>query len=66
MTTLKLLTATPLHLDSGNLLPLIPSLADSKRFFSNPRFSVDVVMYLRRTTQEQSDVRLNLKMRATY
>lgn len=56
----------PAPLDTGNLLPLIPSLADSKRFFSNPRFSVDVVIYLRRTTQDQSDVRLNLTMRATY
>ncbi|MDO8366967.1 MAG: hypothetical protein Q7T20_09235 [Saprospiraceae bacterium] len=55
----------PAPIDSGNLLPLIPSLADSKRFFSNPRFSVDVVIWLRRTTQEQSDVRLDLTMRAT-
>ena len=56
----------PAPLDSGNILPLIPSLANSKRFFSNPRFSIDVVIYLRRTTQDQSDVRLNLTMRATF
>ena len=56
----------PAPLDSGNILPLIPSLADSKRFFSNPRFSVDVVIWLRRTTQEQSDVRLDLTMRAKF
>lgn len=55
----------PAPLDSGNLLPLIPSLADSKRFFSSPRFSADVVIWLRRTTQEQSEVRLDLTMRAT-
>jgi hypothetical protein len=56
----------PTPLDSGNGLPLIPSLANSKRFFTNPRFAVDVVIYLRRTTQEISDVRLNLTMRATF
>ncbi|MFN0035547.1 MAG: hypothetical protein ACKVUS_10795 [Saprospiraceae bacterium] len=56
----------PTPLDSGNILPLIPSLANSKRFFSNPRFSADVVIWLRRTTQDQSDVRLDLTMRATF
>ncbi len=56
----------PTPLDPGNVLPLIPSLADSKRFFSNPRFSADVVIYLRRVTQDQSDVRLDLTMRATF
>lgn len=56
----------PTPLDSGNNLPLIPSLANSKRFFTNPRLSVDVVVYLRRTTQDQSDVQLNLTMRATF
>jgi len=56
----------PTPLDPGNVLPLIPSLADSKRFFTNPRFSADVVVYLRRVTQEQSDVRLDLTMRATF
>ena len=56
----------PSPLNSGNILPLIPSLADSKRFFTNPRFSIDVVVYLRLTTQEQSDVRLDLTMRATF
>lgn len=56
----------PAPLDTGNLLPLIPSLADSKRFFVNPRFSLDVVIYLRRTTTEQSDVQLNLTMHANF
>lgn len=56
----------PAPLDSGNILPLIPSLANAKRFFSNPRFSIDVVIWLRRTTQDQSDVRLDLTMRATF
>ncbi len=56
----------PAPLNSGNILPLIPSLADSKRFFTNPRFSVDVVIYLRQITQDDSVVRLDLTMRATY
>jgi len=56
----------PTPLGPGNVLPLIPSLADSKRFFTSPRFSVDVVVYLRGITQDQSDVRLDLTMRATY
>lgn len=56
----------PAPMDSGNVLPLIPSLADTKRFFSKARFSVDVVMRLRRTTIDQSDVRLSLTMRAAF
>ena len=56
----------PAPFDSGNVLQLIPSLADSKRFFLDPRFSVDVVIWLRQTTQDQSDLRFNLTMRATY
>lgn len=56
----------PAPLDSGNVLPLIPSLADTKRFFEKPRFSVDVVVWLRRTTLEQSDVRLSLTMRSVF
>lgn len=56
----------PAPMDSGNVLPLIPSLADTKRFFSKARFSVDVVMRLRNTTIDQSDVRLSLTMRAVF
>jgi hypothetical protein len=56
----------PAPFDTGNILQLIPSLADSKRFFTGSRFSADVVIWLRQTTQDQSDVRLNLTMRATY
>lgn len=56
----------PVPLDPGNNLPLIPSLADSKRFFKNNRFSLDVVIWLRNTTQTDTDVRLNLQMKATY
>lgn len=56
----------PAPFDTNNVLPLIPSLADVKRFFKQPRFSVDVVIYLRQTTQEASDVRLSLNMRAVF
>jgi len=56
----------PAPLDPGNNLPLIPSLADTKRFFSQPRFSVDVVIWLRNTTQLETESRLSLQMRATY
>lgn len=56
----------PAPLDTGNVLALIPSLADAQRFFSNPRFAVDVVIWLRRTTQDLSDVRLDLTMRARF
>jgi hypothetical protein len=56
----------PAPFDSGNVLQLIPSLADSKRFFTAPRFSIDVVIWLRQTTLDQSDVRLDFTMRAAY
>jgi hypothetical protein len=56
----------PTPLDPGNSLPLIPSLADSKRFFQNARFSLDVVIWLRNTTQFETETRLNLQMKATY
>ncbi len=56
----------PTPLDPGNTLPLIPSLADTKRFFKQPRFSVDVVIRLRNTTQLETETRLSLQMKATY
>jgi hypothetical protein len=55
----------PVPLDPGNNLPIIPSLADAKRFLSQSRFSIDVVLWLRRPTTEESEVRLDLEMRAT-
>ena len=55
----------PVPLDPGNTLPLIPSLANSKRFFTGaPRFSLDVTLWLRKTTQDEFPTRLNLQMRA--
>lgn len=56
----------PVPLDPGNTLPLIPSLADTKRFFKNSRVSLDVVFWLRNTTQDETPVRLSLQMKATY
>lgn len=56
----------PTPLDPGNSLPLIPSLADTKRFFNQPRFSLDVVIWLRTITQVETEMRLNLQMKATY
>lgn len=56
----------PVPLDPGNTLPLIPSLADAKRFLKASRFSLDVVFWLRNTTQDETSVRLSLTMKATY
>lgn len=56
----------PVPLNPGNTLPIIPSLADAKRFFTGPRFSLDVVLWLRNTTQDETSARLNLQMRAAY
>ena len=56
----------PVPADTGNALGLIPSLADSKRFLKNSRFSLDVVLWLRNTTQEETTTRLNLNLKARY
>ncbi len=56
----------PVPLDPGNTLGLIPSLANSKRFLTGSRFSIDVVLWLRRTTTEENSVTLNLKLRTNY
>jgi hypothetical protein len=55
----------PVPLDPGNNLPVIPSLADSKRFFSQSRVAIDVVIWLRKPTTQESEVRLDLEMKAT-
>lgn len=56
----------PTPLEPGSSLPLIPSLADAKRFIKDPLFSLDVVLWLRKTTQVETETRLNLQMKATY
>jgi hypothetical protein len=55
----------PVPLDPGNSLPILPSLADSKRFFNKPRFAMDVVIWLRDATTQESELRVDLEMRAT-
>lgn len=55
----------PVPLDPGNNLPVIPSLADAKRFLKNSRFALDVVIWLRKPTTQESEVRFDLEMRAT-
>jgi hypothetical protein len=55
----------PVPLDPGNNLPIIPSLADAKRFIKNSRFAIDVVLWLRKPTTQESEVRFDLEMRAT-
>lgn len=56
----------PVPLDPGNRLPLIPSLADAKRFVSADRFSLDVVLWLRNTTVDNTEAQLSLTLKATY
>lgn len=56
----------PVPLDPGNVLSLIPTLADSKRLVSADRFSMDVVLWLRNTTLDNTQVQLNLQLKATY
>jgi hypothetical protein len=56
----------PVPLDPGNALDLIPSLANSKRFMTGTRFGLDVVLWLRRTTTEETNMRVNLKLKARY
>jgi hypothetical protein len=56
----------PVPLDPGNNLPLIPSLADAMDILEEPRFSIDVALWLRKTTQVETTVRLDLQFKATY
>jgi hypothetical protein len=56
----------PVPLNPGNTLPLIPGLGDVKKYLSEARFSVDVSLRLRRTTDEETTTRLDLLFRATH
>ncbi len=56
----------PAPLDPGNNLPLIPTLADCKRLVTGSRLNIDVVIWLRKTTLTDSDVRLDLQLKAQY
>jgi hypothetical protein len=56
----------PVPLDPGNNLPLIPTLADCKRLITDSRFNIDVVIWLRKTPLTDTDVRLDLLLKAQY
>ena len=56
----------PVPFDAGNNLGLIPTLANTKRFFENYRYGIDVVIRLRDIPQIESEVRLDLKFKATF
>ena len=56
----------PAPLDPGNNLPLIPTLADCKRMMTDARFNIDVVIWLRKNTLTDTDVRLDLQLKAQY
>ncbi len=56
----------PVPLEPGNSLALIPSLADFKRLMTGSRFSMDVVFWLRNSTGQETDLRLDLQLKATY
>ncbi len=56
----------PVPLDPGNAIPLIPTLSDSKRLLTGSRFNIDVVIWLRKTPLTDTDVRLDLQLKAQY
>lgn len=56
----------PMPLDPGNEVVLIPTLADLSKFLKADLVSVDVALWLRRTTTEETPARLDLQFRATY
>ena len=56
----------PTPLEPGSRLDLIPSLVDAKKYFSESRFSLVVVLRLRNTTSMEVRLRLNLIMRGGY
>ncbi len=56
----------PVPLEPGNTIPLIPTLADSKRLLTGSRFNIDVVIWLRKSPPVDTDVRLDLQLKAQY
>ena len=56
----------PVPVDARNTLGLVPSLADAKRFMKGSRFSIDVVLWLRNTTQQETETRLSMTLKARY
>lgn len=56
----------PVPVDTRNTLGLVPSLADAKRLMKGSRFSIDVVLWLRNTTQQETETRLSMTLKARY
>jgi len=56
----------PTPIEPSNVLDLIPSLANAKGIMSKDRFSIDLALRLRGTTPDETQVRLNLQLKATY
>jgi hypothetical protein len=56
----------PVPLEPGNTLPLIPNDTDFKRLMTGSRFGLELVLWLRNTTQMDTDVRLELQVKAEY
>jgi hypothetical protein len=57
---------SPVPLDPGNSLPLIPNQPDIKKYLKGSRFSIDLALRLRNITQEETTTRLDLQFRAYY
>ncbi len=56
----------PVPFDAGNTIGLIPTLANTKRFIADNRYGIDVVLRIREIPQIESEVRLDLKLKAKY
>ena len=56
----------PVPFNVGNSLGLIPTLSDAQRVMKGSRFSIDLVIWLRGTTQQETDTRLTLNLKAQY
>jgi hypothetical protein len=54
----------PVPLAPGNSLAMIPDLPDVKKFVSDPRFSLDLTIRLRKITPIDTDTRLDVQFRA--
>lgn len=63
---LELAYRDPAPADPGNAMGLIPTLSDSKPYFNANRVGLDVAIWLRHTTPDNTPMQVDLKVRATY
>lgn len=56
----------PVPLNVGNSLGLIPTLENVEGVMKGSRFSMDLVVWLRATTQQETETRLTLNFKARY